>query len=575
VRRLAPLVAGALVACGTPFAPPIAAEHPTDATPRRGGTLHLASFADIRALDPAVASDDLAATPIEALFAGLVDYDASAQIVPDLARRFEVSPDGLVYRFFLREGVRFHDGSELLAADVKRSIERALHPTTPNPAASLYDTIAGFEAFTGGKAEHLDGVAVEGRYVVAIRLKETDARFLSVLALHPLRPVCPSAGDRYDDAWVPCGAGPYRLPPGGWDRGRSLLLTRHEGYFRPGLPHLDALQWTFSMNRAAELYAFEDGDLDLTHDLGDADLQALRADPRWAPFLSPEPDRTIDGEVMNTEIPPFDRVEVRRAVAAAIDREHYRAYKPESLSPASQALPPAVPGYDPHFDGQRYDYAAALAHMAKAGYPYDPATGQGGYPGVIPYYLVRQGSTEYTAQILQQELAKIGLRLELHLVSWPTFLSLAYTRHAVAMASPGWAMDYPDPSDFFEALFSSKAIRGEQSTNTAFFKDPHLDDLIERARHELDPGRRMALFTEANHVVCDEAPWAFTVTQRFEDVAQPYVRGFRPHPVWTFQTADTWLDRPPRARREALGLLWGGRGVPDRWLASVRGGRGW
>ena len=386
--RLVPcLLALVATACGSAFPAPIPSDHPDQAEPRRGGTLHLGSFADVRALDPAVASDDLASSAIEQMFAGLVDYDASARIVPDLARRYEVSPDGLVYRFFLREGVLFHDGSELTAADVKRSVERALHPSTPSPAASLFDTLDGFAAFNGGKADHLDGVVVEGRYVVAFRLRETDSRFLSVLALHTLRPVCPSGGDRYDDAWEPCGAGPYRLLHGDWDRGRSLLLTRHEGYFRPGLPHIDAIQWTFGMNLAAEAYAFEDGDLDLIHDLRDPDLQALRADPRWSGLVTPEPDHTVVGEVMNTEIPPFDSVEVRRAVAAAINRDHYRAYKPESLAPATQVLPPAVPGYDPAFQGQRYDYEAALAHMAKAGYAYDPATGKGGYPGVIPYYL--------------------------------------------------------------------------------------------------------------------------------------------------------------------------------------------
>jgi ABC-type transport system substrate-binding protein len=577
MRHLLPLALALLLACNGPFPAPIPAAHPDDATPRRGGTLQLGSFADIRGLDPAVSSDELASSVLEEVFAGLVDYDSAAQIVPDLARRFEVSPDGLVYTFYLREGVRFQDGTELTADDVKRSVERALHPTTPSPSASLYDTILGFAAYTAGTAEHLEGVIVEGRYVVAIHLRETDARFLSVLALQALRPVCPSAGNRYDDTWEPCGAGPYKIAPSGWDRGRSLRLVRHEGYFRPGLPYIDAIQWTFAMNRAGELYAFEDGNLDLTHDLGDAELQALRADPRWSPFIANEPDRTIDGEVMNTEIPPFDNIEVRRAVAAAINRDHYRAYKPESLSPNAQALPPAVPGYDPHFVGQSYDYPAALEHMAKAGYAFDPSTGRGGYPGVIPYLLVRQGSTEYTSQILAQELSKIGIRIELHLVNWPTFLSLAYTRGTVAMVDPGWSMDYPDPSDFFEALWSSKAIQGEQSTNTAFYKSPRVDDLIERARHELDPAKRLLLFTEANHIVCDDAPWAFTTTRRFEDVSQPYVRGFKPHPVWTFHSSGTWIDRASTASASALGRLFPllpGRSVdePQRFLARARGG---
>ena len=561
--------------CQQPLPAPLLSEHPGDATPRRGGTLHLASYVDIRTLDPATASDDLASSIVENLYAGLVDYDASAQIVPDLARRYELSPDGLVYRFFLREGVRFHDGAELTAADVKRSIERALHPTTPDPSASLYDTIAGFQSYTEGKTQHLEGVVIEGRYVVAIHLRDTDARFLSLLALPTLRPVCPGAGDRYDDAWEPCGAGPYKLAHGAWDKGRSLRLTRHEGYFREGLPHVDAIHWTFSMNRSSEIYALLDGSVDMTSDLNDTEIQALRADPRWSPFLTPEQGRALQGEVMNTELPPFDNVEVRRAVAAGIDRDHYRAYKPELFSVGTQVLPPAVPGYDPHFLGQKYDYSAALAHMAKAGYPYDPATGRGGYPGVVPYYLVRQGSSEYTGQILSQELAKIGIHLELHLLNWPTFLSLAYTRKTVAMADPGWAMDYPDASDFFEALFSSKAISGEQSTNTAFYRSPRVDDLIERARHELDSGKRDALFTEANHIVCDDAPWAFTVTEHREDVTQPYVRGFKPNRVWSYYSKDVWLDRHGSARGTELGVRSPWQSGARRFLLSARARTVW
>ena len=558
------------VACSRPLAPPISSEHPEQTLPRRGGTLYLATFADM-GLDPAVASDGLSGAAMSESSRGWSTSTLRRTSSPTWHDITRISPDGVAYRFFLREGVRFHDGSELFASDVKRSIERALHPSTPSPAASLYDMIVGYGAYSAGKADHLEGVVVEGEYVVTIRLSQPDARFLSVLALHPLRPVCPSAGDRYDDTWEPCGAGPYKLAHGGWERGRSLLLTRHEGYFRPGLPYVDAIQWTFGMNRATEIYAFEDGRIDLTRNQSDAELQALRADPRWSPFLAAEPDRIIDGEVMNTEIPPFDNVEVRRAVAAAIDRDHYRAYKPESLVPATQVLPPAVPGYDPTFQGQKYDYAAALAHMAKAGFPFDPKTGLGGYPHTIAYVLVRQGSTEYTGQILAQELAKIGLRLELHLVNWPTFLSLAYTRGSVAMAAPGWEMDYPDPSDFFEGLFSSKAIHGEASTNTAFYRNPHLDDLIDQARRELDETKRRALFTEANHIVCDDAPWAFTVTHHVVDVAQPYVRGFRPHPVWTFQTAETWLDRPAAAKREAWSSLWSHKST--RTLAMAWGAR--
>jgi ABC-type transport system substrate-binding protein len=557
-------LAAILVACNSPLPGPIAGAHPGDETPRHGGTLRLASFGDMRGLDPAVTADALSGAAISVLFAGLVDYDANANIVPDLATRYEVAEDGLVYRFFLHEGVLFHDGTELTADDVKRSIERALHPSTPNPVATFYESIAGYEAYAAKKAEHLEGVVVEGRYVVAIRLKERDARFLYALALYSVRPVCKSAGDRYSDTWPVCGAGPFKLAPGGWERGRSLTLVKHEGYFRPGRPYLDAVNWTLNSNRAAATYKFQDGDLDSARDLGDGDVTRYLSDPKWAPYHVFEQHPNLTAEEMNTEMPPFDNVEVRRAVASAIDREQYRMLKPVSIVPSTQALPPGVPGYDPTFKGQSYDYAAALEHMRRAGYPYDPETGKGGWGPKIPYYTVTQGTNFYTVQVLQQQLAKIGLRLELRVVNWPTMLALNNRRKTVQMGAPSWSMDYPDPSDFFDPLYASDAISDEACNNTAFYSNPRLDELLVRARHELDDHVRYRLYGEANRIVCDDAPAAFTFYFRFFVIWHPYVHGFGAHTVWASYAADAWLDKKePHAMRDLS--LW-----PSA-LASVTG----
>jgi ABC-type transport system substrate-binding protein len=550
-----------LAACNRPLPAPPLGEHPDDETPRRGGTLRLASFADMKSLDPAITGDAFSGSAVEMLFAGLVDYDENANVVPDLASRYEIGEEGLVYRFFLREGVLFHDGTELDADDVKRSIERALHPSTPCPAASFFQAIAGYDTYTAGKADHVEGVVVEGRYVVALHLKEPDSRILYALALYGLRPVCKSAGDRYADTWTPCGAGPFKIPQGGWDRGRSLTLVRHEGYFRPGKPYLDSVTWMFGVNRATEVYRFMDGELDSTRDLKDGDITRFLRDASWKPYYQFEADQNVTGEFMNTELPPFDNVEVRRAVASAIDRDHYRLLHPVSMSVATQAIPPSVPGYDPSFKGQSYDYPAALEHMKSAGYPYDPETGTGGYGPTIPYYAYAQSSVEYTAQLLQQDLARIGLRLEVRLVNWPSFLTLAGRRRASAMSSPGWTMDYPDPSDFFDLIFGSAGISEEGSTNYAFYKNPRLDELLVRARHELDPKVRYATYGEANRIVCDEAPEAFTFFFHYFVVSQPYVHDFSKHRVWSSYAANAWIDRTtPGQAKDKLGLnvLWPG-----------------
>lgn len=559
-RRLAPAALAACAAgllavplgCSQALPGPLPSAHGDDAPPRRGGTLHLATFADIRGLDPAGPVDGLNLAVIHLIFAGLVDYDAHANPVPELADHWDIEDGGRTYRFVLRQGVRMQDGSELTAEDVKRSAERALRPSTPDPMASYFQAIVGYDAFAAGKAEHLEGVVVEGRYIVSFYLKEPDATFLYLMAMHTLRPTCKSAGDRYLDTWLPCGAGPFKLEPGGWQRGVSLRLVRHGGYFRPGQPYLDAVEWTYHMGSIAQKLRFESGQLDVARDLSEPDIARYRADPRWNALGLFEADTTVYGESMNTRMPPFDNVEIRRAVAAAIDREHYRLTQPNRISVLNQALPGAIADADPSFPAQRHDYAAALEHMRKAGYPYDPATGKGGWPRPIEYVLYDKGAFVFTAQLLQQDLARIGLRIRLRLVSYPTFITLQERAGAAAMSPGNDQLDYLDPSAVFEPLFTTASISPEGTQNTAFYSNPRLDDLVARAHREMDPAARKALYREADAIVCDEAPWAFTFAYHFFDVHQPYVHGLGANPTGVFDTSGVWLDRASEALERVL-----------------------
>ena len=555
-------------ACSGALAPPIPAAHPDDPTPRRGGILRLASIGEARRLDPAVLSDALAASAIRLMFDGLVDYDEEKRIVPVLAERWELADEGATYRFFLRQGIRFHDGEELTAEDVRRSIERALHPRTPNPNASLYDALVGFDEYATGAAPHLAGITVEGRYVVSMRLKRPDATFLPKLALPPLRPVCRSAGERYSDGWHPCGTGPFKLPLDGWARGSSLTLVRHDGYFERGLPYLDGVMWLYNMTQFTQRFKLEAGELDIYRDATQAEFSRFHADPRWASLGEAEAETSVAGEGMNVRVAPFDNVEVRRAVAAAIDRDHYAAIKASSLRPAYQPIPPSVPGYNPAI-GQRHDHAAALEHMRRAGFAYDPATGKGGYPHVVTYWAYGNSLPEFTSQLLQQDLATIGIRIRIHLVTFPAWLAAYKTPGKTQMHYASQSQDFPDPSDFLEPLFSGKAINAEDSNNSSFYANPELDELLAKARGEIDSTRRQRLYDEATKIVCDDAPWAFTFYNHAYEIRQPYVRGYRPHPIFSMHVARAWIDRA------ASPSFADGRTPPPlrRVLASIIGGR--
>ncbi|MBX3261054.1 MAG: ABC transporter substrate-binding protein [Labilithrix sp.] len=531
-------------ACSSELPAPIPSAGPEGAAPRRGGVLELATFGDVRAsLDPANITDGLAPQIAEQLFAGLVDYDRHGRIQPDIAERWVVDDDGTTYRFFLRPGVRFHDGDEVTAEDVKRSIERALHGSAPNPAATSFSMIAGFDALQEKKADALSGVEVEGRYVVSFHLAKRDATFLPILATLPLRPVCKSGGARYSDAWHPCGAGPFKLAPDGWQRGHRLTLVRHDGYFRPGLPRLDAVRWTFHENPTSQTFKFLRGDLDVLRDFVTPELLRFQADPRWKPFADFESGSQILGEAMNVETPPFDNVEIRRAVAAAIDRDALRRVRASNLSVTNQLVPPGVFGHDADLPGQRFDLEAALEHMRRAGYPYDPATKTGGWPHVIPYLVYKQGLQEFMGQVLAQQLEKIGLRVEIRIVNYPTFLALRGRRKTSPFGPGFWMQDYPDALSFLEPMFHSKAISDDGTNNWSFYRNPRFDELVDRAHEELDDARRMKLYTEAQQILVDDAPWAFTENVRLYTQRQGYVREHFTHPMWMHDVTRTWIDR--------------------------------
>ncbi len=535
----------AFVAACHPEAPaPHPAAHADETAPQRGGVLSLASFANIRSLDPANVSDGLAPEIMESMYSGLVDYNARGDLVADLAESWVIEDGGRSLRFTLRQGVRFHDGLELTAYDMKRSAERALHPSAPNPYSSYFQSMVGYDAFVAKQAEHLDGVRVDGRYMVTYLLKEPDATFLPSLALLALRPVCASGGDRYSDQWHPCGAGPFKLPEGGWDRGLGVRLVRHEAYFRAGKPFLDGIRYAFAVNPSSQLFKFADGEVDAMREFLIPDLLRFQADARWQPYGAYEPERQVGGEAMNTEIPPFDNVEIRRAVAAALNRREIALVRPTNLAPLHQAIPPALRGYEEHLTHiQHYDVDEALEHMRRAGYPYDPATKTGGWPHPIPYVVYRQGLPEFLGQIVAQQLARIGLTLELRVVSYATYLALRGRKGTSAFGPSMGAPDFPDALTLLDPLFHSKSISDEDSNNVSFYRNPMVDALLDQAHRTIEARERVPLYTEAQSIVCDEAPWAFTYAYRWYTQRQPYVRGWRKHPMYPYQLSETWLDR--------------------------------
>jgi ABC-type transport system substrate-binding protein len=526
-----------------------------DAQPHHGGTFVFFHESDLHGLDPHTSYDEISGMAMKLLFEGLIDYDEHVRFVPRLARELPtVSDDGLDYTFRLREGVHFHNGRELTADDVRWSMEHLLAPDTHSPGTAFFSLIDGAPEYAAG-AEHVRGITVLDRYTVRFHLSAPDQTFLNAMAMIFAYPVPHEMYEQSDDpSRHPIGTGAFELES--WEPGVRLAFRRNPDFFVPGQPYVDRMVYELNLQRGTAFMRFVQGDIDHIHRFTPADNYWIRHQDGWAPFRVDRPAMSIWGVGMNCEMEPFTDVHVRRAVAFSIDRDRWTRARAGRLLLNGQPLPPEMPGFDAaRPDVHRFDLSRAREEMALAGHPVRQ-TSEGwvaeGITAPVEMWVGEGDTGRMYGELTQQDLAQIGIPVEIRQVAFPIYLQESGHRRTVPLLLAGWSADYPDPSNFLDTLFSTASIHETTSENRAFYSNPTLDALLARARVEPDRDARMRLYHDAVGIVLDDAPWGFVFTDQKLEAWQPYVRGYRPHPVWDNLYRDVWLDLP--RRRAALEL---------------------
>lgn len=519
-----------------------------DAAPHHGGTFVFFHESDVHGFDPHTSYDEISGMGEKLLFEGLIDYDYDVQLVPRLARELPTaSEDGLVYTFRLREGARFHNGREIVAEDVRWSMEHLLAPATHSPGLAFYSLIDGFEEYQNGAA-HLRGVEVLDRYTVRFRLSAPDQTFLNAMAMIFAYPVPHEMYDQEDPARHPIGSGAFVLES--WEPGLRVTFRRNPDFFRPGEPYVDRMVYELNLQRGAAYMRFVRGDIDHIHRFTPSDRYQLTHQAGWADYRVDRPLMTIWGVGMNCEMEPFTDVHVRRAVAASIDRDRWQRARAGRLLLNGQPLPPSMPGYDAtRPDQHHFDLDLARREMALAGHPVHQEGEHWVADGMeTPVEMwVGEGETgQMFGELTQQDLANIGIEVRIRQVAFPIYLQETGHRRTVQLMLAGWSADYPDPSNFLDVLFSSSSIHETTSENRAFYHSDRVDQILARARIERDRDVRMGLYHDAVGMILEDAPWGFVFTDTKLEAWQPYVRGYRPHPVWDQMYRDVWLDLPRR-----------------------------
>jgi peptide/nickel transport system substrate-binding protein len=511
-------------------------------TPRAGGTFMFAGNSNIHTLDPHFAYDTMSGTACRLLYDGLLDYDYDGTMIPSLAEALpEISNDGRVFRFRLRDGIKFHNGREITADDISWSLHRLLSKRIGSPGYPFFKSIDGAEAYHAGEIDRIPGIVVIDGKTLEFRLYEPDQTFLNALAMPFSYPMPREHVERLEreegvDAVGrhPMGAGPFRFAR--WERGVQVEFERFEEYWAP---RARPDRMIFLENISADVWSarFRNGDVEVVWRPSKVNRLFFRESKAWAPYKAEAPSPTIYALQMNCEIPPFNNVHVRRAVAFAIDRSKIERLDPGRSVAATQVLPPMLPPYNPELpERQEFDLERAKQEMRLAGFPdglSEPVT-----------LWVRGDSEARISQFFQQDLKEIGIELEFKLVSFATYLKETGRPRVVQAAFSGWGQDFPDPSNFMDILFHSRSIHPENSENRSFFRDAELDRILDQGRSEVDRDTRLELYAKANAILAREAPWAFLYYPVDMIVWQPYVKALRPHAVWQNEYRDVWLDLP-------------------------------
>jgi peptide/nickel transport system substrate-binding protein/oligopeptide transport system substrate-binding protein len=510
-------------------------------SPVYGGTLLFADDEDVRTLDPAIGYDVVSWCAEHLLFDQLLAYDDDLKLGPGLAESYEISPDGTVYTFHLRKGVRFHNGREMTSADVRYSIERLFSPDVASPGASFLGGIVGAEEFEAQKSPQIAGLKTPDPYTVVFTIKEPDRTFLNVISM-PFCSIIPKEEvERLGSEWKfqAVGTGPFKLPPGGVQKGVKLTFVANRDYWNPKLPYVDKIELLVNYPRELQFLKFEAAELHHVYRIQAPDYLWVAQQPAWAPYLMVVPQFDTFGILMNNEIPPFDNKKFRQAVALGFDREKMRKLASNLAVVADGYLPPGLPGYEEVFaagrEWQTYNPEKAKKLLAEAGYP-------NGYPDEIEYMTI--ASDEKYALSLQSDLAAIGIKIKIKKVSFAEYLTVSGKRKEVAFSYSSWVQDFPDPFDFLDVKFSSANISEENSSNDSFYSNPEVDKLLVAARREMDPEKRLDFYKKAHAIIAEDAPNAFEYHSVQPELVQPFLKNYRPNAVWTRDFTDVWLDLP-------------------------------
>jgi peptide/nickel transport system substrate-binding protein/oligopeptide transport system substrate-binding protein len=499
-----------LVALLTPVALlALAACRGSDSAPQRHTFIDSRDRYDPRSLDPALSTDVPTGRAVSYLFDGLTRFSADAKLQPALAERWDVSPDGKVYTFHLRSGVKFHNGTPFHSLDVVHSFERVLDPRTKGGRGWPLYPITGARDFADGKVDTIRGLATPDDSTVRITLDTALAIFPKLLAM-PVASVVPdSTPSNFGEH--PVGTGPWRFVQ--WKHDDYVLLARNPTYWG-GAPKLDSLMIRIVPEPSTAVAEFESGNVDLLY-VPEAETQQWEGTDDKKALLASAPALRLWYVAINTTRGPLRDVRVRQALNYAVDvKTILQRVIGGRGRLAAGVIPPSLEGADTTRQPYGYDPQKAKQLLAAAGFP-------NGFD--VELWVGQDEAFQHVAQSIQAYLAAVGVRAKI--VQRDNSSAREAARNGQTdLSIKDWYADYPDAENFLYPLLHG-ANRGVGG-NVSFYENPAVDRIISEARVTQDDARRIALYTRADSLAFTDAPMIYLFFYNELYAVQPWIKGF-------------------------------------------------
>jgi len=483
--------------------------------PAAGGRFRRQLDGDPASLDPAQAPTVRAISVKMNVFDSLLRTNPKTlQLEAGVADAWTVSDDHRTITFRLRRGVRFHNRREMVAEDIKYTLQRLLAPDTASPFARTFDRIAGAPEFIAKRAGEVSGITVLDRYRLSVTNTVVNATF--PLAFTSLFIVPREEVDRAGRGFGqrPVGSGPFIFES--WRRDDIVVLRANPDYWE-GRPRLSTLEFRIIPDPATAQAEFDTGRLDYMI-LTDVTYRRYADDPAWKANVIEVPELFTRHIGLNVTKPPLDDVRVRQAINLAIDKATMvRTILQNKAFVATGVFPPSHAAYDPRLKGYGYDPARARALLAQAGWG-------GGFD--LELHGAANSVTGRWLEGFQRYLAVVGIRVRIVQEDFGVMLDRAGKGEL-----PTWVLSHGGGPNCVDYLGPFRSRNTGPAGNRMRYKNDRVDALIDEAERTFDPRGQVKGCREAESLIVADAPWFFFNYNKAVLVHQPAVFGLVGNPI--------------------------------------------